>query len=135
MMGKPKQNTFLDFMNDFDYINKPLNQFLTCYFMVDHPGCSLNETRELLNFINQNLNFHPEQVQVFTPTPSTVSTLMYYTEQDLNGNDIFVEKDRNARMKQKLTITQGTNKSLGKSNNRKFNRDRYKKFAKYRKKY
>ena len=93
-------------MNDFDYINKPLNQFLTCYFMVAHPGCSLSETEDLLLFINQNLKFHPEQVQVFTPTPSTYSTMMYYTEQDLDGNDIFVEKDRNERMKQKLTITQ-----------------------------
>jgi len=138
MMGKPKQNTFLDFMNDFEYINKPLNQFLTCYFMVDHPGCSLNETRELLNFINRNLSFHPEQVQVFTPTPSTVSTLMYYTEQDLNGNDIFVEKDRNARMKQKLTITQGTNKpskkSNGNNNKRFFGHKKYDNFKKGNKK-
>ena len=110
MMGKPKQNTFLYFMNDFEYINKPLNQFLTCYFMVDHPGCSLNDMKELLSFIKNNLRFSPEQVQVFTPTPSTFSTLFYYTEQDINGKDIFVEKDRNARMKQKLTITQGTNR-------------------------
>ncbi|MBQ3835369.1 MAG: YgiQ family radical SAM protein, partial [Elusimicrobia bacterium] len=112
MMGKPRQNTFLDFMNDFEYINKPLNQFLTCYFMVDHPGCSLEDTKELLSFIKNNLQFTPEQVQVFTPTPSTFSTLFYYTEQDVNGNDIFVEKDRNARMKQKLTITQGANKNV-----------------------
>ena len=106
MMGKPKQTVFLDFMNEFKRINQPLNQFLTCYFMVDHPGCSLYDCEDLLLFINQNLKFRPEQVQVFTPTPSTFSTLMYYTEQDLNGNDIFVEKDRNARMKQKLIITQ-----------------------------
>lgn len=110
MMGKPKQTTFLDFINDFDYINKPLNQFLTCYFMVDHPGCSLDDTKELLSFIKKNLHFQPEQVQVFTPTPSTYSTLMYYTQQDLAGSEIFVEKDRNARMKQKLTITQGFSK-------------------------
>jgi radical SAM superfamily enzyme YgiQ (UPF0313 family) len=116
-------------MNDFEYINKPLNQFLTCYFMVDHPGCSLNDTKELLNFINKNLKFKPEQVQVFTPTPSTYSTLMYYTEQDLNGNDIFVEKDRNARMKQKLTITQGTNNPYRVNNNK------YKKYGSYKRKY
>ena len=112
-MGKPKQTVFLDFMNEFKRINQPLNQFLTCYFMVDHPGCSLYDTEDLLLFINHNLKFRPEQVQVFTPTPSTFSTLMYYTEQDLNGNDIFVEKDRNARMKQKLIITQ----SFGGGNN------------------
>ena len=93
-------------MKMFKQINTPLNQFLTCYFMVDHPGCSLDDTRELLYFINKNLKFTPEQVQVFTPTPSTYSTAMYWTQKDKDGNDIFVEKDRNARMKQKLTITQ-----------------------------
>ena len=118
-MGKPKQTVFLDFMNEFKRINEPLNQFLTCYFMVDHPGCSLYDMDDLLLFINQNLKFRPEQVQVFTPTPSTFSTLMYYTEQDLNGNDIFVEKDRNARMKQKLVITQTLgNSSKHQNNNR-----------------
>ena len=108
-MGKPKQNIFLEFMDEFKKINLTLNQFLTCYFMVDHPGCSIYDTEDLLLFINHNLKFGPEQVQVFTPTPSTFSTLMYYTEQDLNGKDIFVEKDRNARMKQKLIITQSLN--------------------------
>ena len=119
---------------DFDYINKPLNQFLTCYFMVAHPGCSLSETQDLLLFINQNLKFHPEQVQVFTPTPSTYSTMMYYTEQDINGNDIFVEKDRNERMKQKLTITQslGSQNHHGFSSKKRFNpkRNYYTKFKK-----
>ena len=80
--------------------------------MVDHPGCSLDDTKELLSFIKKNLRFQPEQVQVFTPTPSTYSTLMYYTQQDLVGNEIFVEKDRNARMKQKLIVVQGANKTL-----------------------
>ena len=132
-MGKPKQTVFLDFMNEFNRINQPLNQFLTCYFMVDHPGCSLYDTEDLLLFINQNLKFRPEQVQVFTPTPSTFSTLMYYTEQDLDGNDIFVEKDRNARMKQKLIVTQ----SLGSSNNNHSHKSGSKRnyYTKFRKRY
>lgn len=129
MMGKPQQTTFLDFMNDFEYINKSLNQFLTCYFMVDHPGCSLEDTKELLCFIKKNLRFQPEQVQVFTPTPSTYSTLMYYTHKDLDGNEIFVEKDRNARMKQKLTITQGFAKpSFTKDKKSKFKKHYYSNF-------
>ena len=135
-MGKPKQTVFLDFMNEFKRINQPLNQFLTCYFMVDHPGCSLYDCEDLLLFINQNLKFRPEQVQVFTPTPSTFSTLMYYTEQDLNGNDIFVEKDRNARMKQKLIITQplSSHNSDGFHSKKKFNSKRsyYTKFNRRR---
>jgi len=124
LMGKPKQSTFLDFMNDFEYINKPLNQFLTCYFMVAHPGCSLDNCKELVTFIKKNMDFSPEQVQVFTPTPSTVSTMMYYTEQDINGNDIFVEKDRNGRMKQKLEITQSNNRNPNNRNSRRFNHSR-----------
>ena len=136
MMGKPKQNIFLDFMNEFKKINLPLNQFLTCYFMVDHPGCSVYDTEDLLLFINHNLKFRPEQVQIFTPTPSTNATLMYYTEQDLNGNDIFVEKDRNARMKQKLIITQSlSNDSSSSSHSKnKFNSKRNY-FTKFRKRY
>lgn len=140
LMGKPKQSTFLDFMNDFEYINKPLNQFLTCYFMVAHPGCSLDNCKELVSFIKKNMNFSPEQVQVFTPTPSTVSTMMYYTQQDINGNTVFVEKDRNARMKQKLEITQSNNRKTSNTIGKKFNYSRknkygYSKNTKFRKKY
>lgn len=112
-MNKPKQESFKQFVEMFTGINKDLNQFLTCYFMVAHPCCSLDNIKELLVFIKKNLQFKPEQVQVFTPTPSTYSTLMYYSERDINGNEIFVEKDRNGRMKQKLTITQGFEKKSG----------------------
>ena len=120
-MGKPKQSTFLDFMKDFKYINKPLNQFLTCYFMVAHPGSTLDNCKELVSFIKKNMNFSPQQVQVFTPTPSTFSTMMYYTKQDIDGNDIFVEKDRNARMKQKLEIIQLNSPKINNIDSRKFN--------------
>ena len=53
--------------------------------------------------------------------PSTFSTMMYYTKQDIDGNDIFVEKDRNARMKQKLEIIQPNNKKINNIDSRKFN--------------
>ena len=104
--------------------------------MVDHPGCSVYDTEDLLLFINHNLKFRPEQVQIFTPTPSTNATLMYYTEQDLNGNDIFVEKDRNARMKQKLIITQSLSNDFSSSSHskNKFNSKRNY-FTKFRKRY
>jgi radical SAM superfamily enzyme YgiQ (UPF0313 family) len=85
------------------------------------------------------MKFSPEQVQVFTPTPSTVSTMMYYTEQDIKGNTIFVEKDRNARMKQKLEITQSNNRkasnTIGKKFNSRKNKYGYSKNTKFRKKY
>ncbi len=119
-MNKPKQDTFIEFIKMFNAANEGLDQYMTCYFMVDHPGCSIKEIKNLLEFIKKHMKFTPEQVQVFTPAPSTYSTLMYYCEQDLNGNPLFVEKDRNARMKQKLTLTQHFDKrSFAKSGNAK----------------
>jgi len=105
-MNKPKPETFIEFIKMFNAANANTDQYMTCYFMVDHPGCSLKETQNLASFIKKYLKFTPEQVQVFTPAPSTYSTMMYYCEKDSDGNPIFIEKDRNARMKQKLTLTQ-----------------------------
>jgi radical SAM superfamily enzyme YgiQ (UPF0313 family) len=59
---------------------------------------------ELTKFYRKNLKIRPEQVQIFTPTPSTNATLMYYCEKGLPGNKIFVEKDRNNKQKQKRII-------------------------------
>jgi uncharacterized radical SAM protein YgiQ len=109
-MNKPKQETFIEFIKMFNSANENTDQYMTCYFMVDHPGCSLKDTQSLASFIKKNLKFTPEQVQVFTPAPSTYSTMMYYCEKDLDGDPIFIEKDRNARMKQKLTLTQHSEK-------------------------
>ncbi|MCL2390346.1 MAG: YgiQ family radical SAM protein [Endomicrobia bacterium] len=78
--------------------------FLTYYFIAAYPGCGEAEMRALRGFINTNLKTRPEQIQIFTPTPSTIATMMYYTEKDLNGNKIFVEKDRNSKQKQKRII-------------------------------
>jgi len=132
-MNKPKQESFKQFVEMFTNINKDLNQFLTCYFMVAHPCCSSDDIKELLIFIKKNLQFKPEQVQVFTPTPSTYSTLMYYTERDINGKEIFVEKDRNGRMKQKLTITQNFEKKSGGHNSFRRNPNRHSSYSSSRK--
>ena len=58
----------------------------------------------------------PEQVQIFTPTPSTYSTLMYYLEEDFqNPQEIFVEKNLNKMKRQKEEIVSSTrNKVLSK---------------------
>ncbi|MGL5368409.1 MAG: DUF3362 domain-containing protein, partial [Cetobacterium somerae] len=66
---------------------------------------------DLKRFASSELKISPEQVQIFTPTPSTYSTLMYYTEMNpLNNKKIFVEKDNGKKQKQKDIITQ-TNKT------------------------
>jgi len=103
LMGKPSSKQLTKFIDMFEKINQR-RQFLTYYFIAAYPGCSEKEMRNLRNFIGRNLKIHPEQVQIFTPTPSTAATTMYYCEKDLNGNRIYVEKDRNNKQKQKRMI-------------------------------
>ena len=81
LMRKPSADLLLKFKLLFDKLNTRLNkkQFLTYYFIAAHPGCTENEMKELSDFIKNKLKLKPEQVQVFTPTPSTYSTLMYYS--------------------------------------------------------
>jgi uncharacterized radical SAM protein YgiQ len=78
--------------------------FLTYYFIAAYPGCGEKEMRNLQSFIGRSLKIRPEQVQIFTPTPSTIATTMYFCEKDLSGNKIPVEKDRNGKQKQKRII-------------------------------
>jgi uncharacterized radical SAM protein YgiQ len=80
-MGKPHTDALLCFKERFDSANKKhgLKQFLTYYFMAAHPGCSDEDMHALKRFATKNLCLAPEQVQIFTPTPSTWSTAMYYT--------------------------------------------------------
>ncbi|MBU4036332.1 MAG: DUF3362 domain-containing protein, partial [Proteobacteria bacterium] len=79
---------------------------LTYYFMVSHPGCNEDEINKMKSFISNRLKINTEQVQVFTPTPSTYSTLMYYTQVNpFNNNKIYVEKDISKKDNLKKFIT------------------------------
>lgn len=67
-----------------------------------HPGCDEKDMLDLRRFASSELRINPEQVQVFTPTPSTYSTLMYYTEiNPFTNKKLFVEKDNGKKQKQK----------------------------------
>ena len=77
-------------------------QFLTYYLIAAHPGCDEKDMLDLRRFASSELRINPEQVQVFTPTPSTYSTLMYYTEiNPFTNKKLFVEKDNGKKQKQK----------------------------------
>jgi uncharacterized radical SAM protein YgiQ len=80
-MGKPGVGSLLSFKALFDEANKRhgLKQFLTYYFIAAHPECNDDDMRSLKCFALEHLRIAPEQVQIFTPTPSTWSTAMYYT--------------------------------------------------------
>ena len=73
--------------------------------MAAHPGCTLDHMMRLKDFLKGGLKNLPEQVQIFTPTPSTLSTAMYYCETDSAGHRIFCEKDRDAKERQKNILT------------------------------
>jgi uncharacterized radical SAM protein YgiQ len=77
---KPDFAVFHQFKKMFDRINQEhdLQQQLVPYFMSSHPACSETDMAELA-VIAQSLNFHPEQIQDFTPTPMTLSTEIFYT--------------------------------------------------------
>ena len=108
LMGKQGKSLLTRFRDKFYDINQKLGkkQFLTYYFIAAHPGCGEQDMIELKDFTMKELKLNPEQVQVFTPTPSTYSTLMYYTEiNPFTNKKIFVEKDLKKKEKQKDRLT------------------------------
>jgi uncharacterized radical SAM protein YgiQ len=108
-MGKPSTVSLLKFKRLFDQLSKDADkqQFLTYYLIAAHPGCTEQDMRNLKKYASRKLKINPEQVQVFTPTPSTYSSLMYYTEMDpFTGEKIFVEKDLRRKARQKEIVIQ-----------------------------
>ncbi|MBN1266709.1 MAG: YgiQ family radical SAM protein [Anaerolineales bacterium] len=117
LMGKPGPDLLLKFRDLFyDFTSSfRKKQYLTYYLIAAHPGCTENDMKDLKTFTGRNLWVSPEQVQIFTPTPSTYSSLMYYTEKDpFTGKKIFVEKDLSRKKRQKQIITRKTHMSDGK---------------------
>jgi len=107
-MGKPGADQLLVFKAEFDKMSRRARkqQFLTYYFIAAHPGCGEQEMHQLKQFASQKLKINPEQVQIFTPTPSTYSSLMYYTEVDpFTRKPIFVEKNFQKKKHQKDILT------------------------------
>ncbi|MFZ2631885.1 MAG: YgiQ family radical SAM protein [Desulfosalsimonadaceae bacterium] len=107
-MGKPGADSLLKFKDLFDRQTRQqgLHQFLTYYLIAAHPGSTQSDMENLRSFAVKNLGILPEQVQVFTPTPSTYSTLMYWTGKDpFTGKPCFVEKTIRGKERQKEIIT------------------------------
>ena len=79
-MGKPSHQVYLRFLEEFDKADKQAqkDQYAIPYFMSSHPGCTMKEAVKLAEYV-RDLGYTPEQVQDFYPTPSTLSTCMYYT--------------------------------------------------------
>ena len=109
-MGKPGAETLVRFKGRFDRASRKAgkDQYLTYYFIAGHPGCDLADMEALARFCRKELNTRPRQVQVFTPTPSTWSSLMYWTRTDpFSGDAVFVEKDLRKKAAQKAALQKG----------------------------
>jgi len=106
-MGKPGREDLVRFKRLFDdfSIQAGKNQFLTYYLIAAYPGCTDADMYRLKAFASQELHISPEQVQIFTPTPSTYASLMYFTGLDpFSRQPLFVEKDQARRERQKAIV-------------------------------
>jgi uncharacterized radical SAM protein YgiQ len=107
LMGKPDLSSLERFTRLFSQINRSFgkDQYLTYYLIAAHPGCTDQDMRNLRRFIAANLKTLPEQVQIFTPTPSTYASVMYHTGLDpFTREHIFVEKDLKKKERQKQIL-------------------------------
>ena len=105
-MRKPGKEIFQAFTSRYKTINKELGkkQYLIPYLISSHPGSRLEDAIELALFLKEN-HFIPDQVQDFYPTPGTLSTCMYYTEQDpFTGEAVYVAKALKDKKMQRALI-------------------------------
>ena len=107
LMGKPDRRTLEEFRGMFaqSVARCGRDEYLTYYFMAAHPGCTEEDMRELSSYCRNILRIRPEQVQVFTPTPSSYSTAMFRTSKDIRGRDVRVERSIQKRQRQKEIVT------------------------------
>ena len=107
LMNKPTVDSLLEFKERFDRFSKQAGrrQFLTYYLIAAYPGCSDRDMQQMRQFVGREFKMTPEQVQIFTPTPSTWASVMYYTEKNpFTGKQLFVEKRLPAKERQKQII-------------------------------
>ena len=105
-MGKPANAVYNRFVDKYFALNRQygMNQYLVPYLMSSHPGSTLKEAIELAEYI-RDMGYNPEQVQDFYPTPSTLSTVMYYTGIDPRTMDrVYVPTDPHEKAMQRALI-------------------------------
>lgn len=106
LMGKPENLVYQKFVDKFYMVNKKLGmeQYLVPYLMSSHPGSGLKEAVALAEHI-RDLGYMPEQVQDFYPTPSTISTCMYYTGVDPRTMEqVYIPKNPHEKAMQRALI-------------------------------
>ncbi|MBQ8527717.1 MAG: YgiQ family radical SAM protein [Lachnospiraceae bacterium] len=105
-MGKPSNAVFEQFLKKYNEKNKKfgMDQYVVPYLMSSHPGSTLKEAIALAEYI-RDLGYMPQQVQDFYPTPSTMSTVMYYTGIDPRDmSKVYVVKNPHEKAMQRALI-------------------------------
>ena len=105
-MGKPGNQVYQAFVKKYQKINRELgkDQYLVPYLMSSHPGSTLKEAVTLAEYL-RDIGHMPEQVQDFYPTPSTISTCMYYTGVDPRDmKPVYVPKNPHEKAMQRALI-------------------------------
>lgn len=105
-MGKPPHRVYEEFLREYEKANGETGkkQYAVPYFMSSHPGCTMKEAVKLAEYV-RDLGFTPEQVQDFYPTPSTLSTCMYYTGiHPITGEKVYVPKNPHEKAVQRALM-------------------------------
>lgn len=105
-MGKPYFSIYRRFYKRFYELNKKfgMDQYLVPYMISSHPGSTLEDAIELALYLKE-INYHPEQVQDFYPTPGTVSTCMFWTGIDpLSGKKVYVPRTAEEKSYQRALL-------------------------------
>ena len=106
LMGKPANSVYRRFLERYSQINRQMgrDQYVEPYLMSSHPGSTLQEAVELAEYLRDS-HCRPEQVQDFYPTPSTISTCMYYTGLDpRNMQPVYVARNPHEKALQRALI-------------------------------
>jgi uncharacterized radical SAM protein YgiQ len=106
IMCKPAIKKYDEFVRKYKEINTELgkDQFIIPYFIAGHPGCTLKDAVQLAEYV-RDMGYYVEQVQDFTPTPSTLSTCMYHTGYNpFTGQEVYVPRSIEDRRMQRALL-------------------------------
>lgn len=109
LMRKPSFELFRELNSDFRNIcsEEGLKYQLIPYFISSHPGCTEQDMKTLSGKM-KGLHFHLEQVQDLTPTPMTLSSVMFYTGTDpYTGKALYVARSQDDKRRQKSWFFNG----------------------------
>lgn len=106
VMGKPRREVYDAFVERFERLSAEygLKQYVVPYLISSHPGSTMKEAVELAEAV-RDMGYMPEQVQDFYPTPSTMSTCMFYTGVDPRTmKPVYIPRDPHEKAMQRALI-------------------------------